>query len=192
MSTYLPPYTDLTPALVAASFRGDERAQRALYEKYYPYARTVALHYASGNADAEDIVQDAFIKLLRDLRQREFKGDFTAYFRRIIVNTSIDHYRASRRRFRLLDRLPRHPQIEKNDALQQLDEQDVYRFLQQLSPVYRLVFNLHVIEGYTHEEIADQLGISTGTSKSNLSKARRKLQKLAGAYFQSENPSHHG
>ena len=193
MSTYLRTPSDTTPALLAAAHRGEERAQRTLYEHFYAYARTVALHYGDTEADAEDIVQDAFIKLLRDLRERPFDGDFTAYFRRILVNTGIDHYRARRRRLRLFDRLREWPVgSTANEGEYALSDQDVYHFLQRLSPVYRLVFNLYVIEGYTHEEVARQLGISVGTSKSNLHKARRRLQQLAGPYFQSDNPLHHG
>ncbi len=193
MSNYLPPLPAQTPALLCAAHRGEERAQRLLYESHYPLARAVALQYADDADSAEDIVQEAFIKLFRDLLVREFRGDFTAYLRRIVVNTGIDHYRAGRRRLRLFDRLrSAPPPVQYNAGEQLLGEHDVYRLLQQLTPAYRLVFNLYVIEGYLHEEIAAKLGISVGTSKSNLSKAKRRLRQLAGPYFQLETDTHHG
>ena len=193
MSTQLPPLPAQTPALLRAAHRGEERAQRLLYQAHYPLARAVALQYADDVPGAEDIIQDAFVKLFRDLLAREFSGDFRAYLRRIVVNTGIDHYRASRRRLRLFDRLRPHEETQVCNAGEHtLDQQDVYRLLQQLTPGYRLVFNLYVIEGYLHEEIAEKLSISVGTSKSNLSKAKRRLRQLAGAYFQLENDTPHG
>lgn len=193
MSITLKPPGDRTQALVAAAHRGDPRAQRQLYDHFYPYARTIAIHYASGADEAEDIVQDAFIKLFNELYRRPFSGDFKKWFRRIVVNTGIDHFRAGKRRLGLLNRLATLPRSStRNEAEHNLEATDVHRFLQQLSPAYRLVFNLYVIEGYRHHEIADLLGISEGTSKSNLAKARRKLQHLAAPYFNLENDNPHG
>lgn len=171
--------------LLEACHRRTEQAQHQLYQQFYPFARHIALQYADDSAGAEDIVQDAFIKLFVNLEMKAFAGDFEKFFRRIVVNTGIDHYRASstRRRFAevLRSNLSRHTA---NNAIRELAQQDVYHFLQRLTSGYRLVFNLYVIEGYSHPEIAQKLGISVGTSKSNLAKARKQLQAVAGPYFQ--------
>jgi RNA polymerase sigma-70 factor (ECF subfamily) len=164
-------------------------AQRRVYQRYYAFARSTALHYGGTSDEVEDIVQNAFIRLFADLQRRPFRGDFPKFFRRLVANQSIDHYRLRNRRRRLFEHwLPtRQRGYARNEAEQDLESEDIIRFLRQLSPRYRLVFSLFVLEGYSHLEIADQLGISVGTSKSNLSKARKKLQRLAGPYFDLQN-----
>jgi len=172
------------PELLEACHRRTADAQRRLYQRYYPFARHMALSYADHELGADDIVQDAFIKLFRHLEADAFSGDFEKFFRRVIVNTGIDHFRAGKRRSVLAESLRRITiKSTVNTAESTLEGQDVHRFLQQLSPRYRLVFNLYVLEGLSHPEIAKRLRISEGTSKSNLSKARKRLRQLAGPYF---------
>jgi RNA polymerase sigma-70 factor (ECF subfamily) len=172
------------PELLEACHRRTADAQRRLYHKYYPFARNVALSYADHESGADDIVQDSFIKLFRYLEADAFTGNFDKFFRRIIVNTGIDHYRARKRRSLLADNLRRVKVGNSVNAAEvELEEQDVFRFLQQLPPRYRLVFNLFVLEGLSHPEIAKRMRISEGTSKSNLSKARKRLRSLVGPYF---------
>lgn len=166
-------------------YRREAAAQEELYRRYYPFARHVALSYADAESGADDIVQDAFIKLFRHLESDSFSGNFDKFFRRIIINTGIDHYRARSTRRRLTDLFRGSVQGHThNTAPERMEKEDVHQFLQQLTPRYRLVFNLFVVEGFSHPEIAKRLGISVGTSKSNLSKARKYLRKLAGPYFQ--------
>ena len=189
MAQYEIPPPDLGGLLLGCS-RNEASAQRQLYDRTYPYAMSVALHYAADRGEAEEIAHDAFVKLFRALHDRPFAGNFQLYFRRIIVNTGIDHFRARKRRRSLLERLmPRSQPPVTNDALRELGEEDVLRIVQRLSPGYRLVFNLFVIEGFSHPEIAERLGISESTSKSNLAKARLKLGKIVGQYFIPDNPS---
>ncbi|MEL6141542.1 MAG: sigma-70 family RNA polymerase sigma factor [Bacteroidota bacterium] len=173
----------LEETLLACHHR-DAAAQRRLYEQYFSFARSIALHYGSNLSEAEEIVQDAFLKLFIRLDQSPFTGDFKKWFRRIVVNAGIDHYRSNRRHRRLVGQLfmNQEPTVL-NEANAHLADEDLYRLLQFLPPAYRLAYNLHVIEGYSHPEIAEQLGISEGTSKSNLSKARRKLKVLAEHFF---------
>jgi len=172
------------PELLEACHRRTADAQRRLYERYYPFARHVALSYADHESGADDIVQDAFIKLFRHLEANAFSGNFEKFFRRVIVNTGIDHFRARKRRSVLRDNLRQLKTINSsNSAEAELEGQDVHRFLQQLTPRYRLVFNLFVLEGLSHPEIARRLRISEGSSKSNLSKARKRLRELAKPYF---------
>lgn len=182
--------TDLD-ALLLACHRQKEDAQRQLYDKFYALAFSVALHYSATRAEAEELVHDAFLKLFRTLAERPFAGNFVSYFRSIIVNTGIDHYRVQQRRKGLLRRFLPTARATQNDALHNLGEQDVLRYIQRLTPGYRLVFNLYVLEGLSHPEIARRLGISVSTSKSNLAKARRVLQASAPSYFASETNADH-
>lgn len=171
--------------LLHECFRREAAAQRQLYVQYYAFARRVALNYAEDDDGAEDIVQDAFVKLYRHLEAAVFSGDFEKFFRRVIVNTGIDHFRARSARRRITARFRRTQDGQtENAAPGKLELQDVHRFLRQLSPRYRVVFSLFVLEGFTHPEIAERLGISVGTSKSNLAKARKQLRGLVGPYFQ--------
>lgn len=166
-------------------YRREAAAQEQMYLRYYPFARHVALSYADDESGAKDIVQDAFIKVFRHLEADAFSGDFEKFFRRVIINTGIDHYRARSTRQRFTERFGRFPKAETtNTAPRKMESQDVQRFLRQLPPRYRMVFSLFVMEDYSHPEIAKRLGISVGTSKSNLAKARKYLRKLVGPYFQ--------
>jgi len=167
-----------------ACHRRDAAAQRRLYEQYFAFARSIALHYGSNLSETEEIVQDAFLKLFIRLDQAPFTGDFKKWFRRIIVNAGIDHCCSNRRHRRLVGQLlmTQEPTV-RNEADAQLANEDLFGLLQLLPPAYRLAYNLHVIEGYSHPEIAEHLGISEGTSKSNLSKARKKLKLLAAHFF---------
>ncbi|MEM6770999.1 MAG: RNA polymerase sigma factor [Bacteroidota bacterium] len=159
----------------------DARAQERLSRYCYAYGITVALYYSSDREEAEEILQDSFLKTFRHLLTATPPSDFKPWFRRVVINTAIDFYRKRQAGWKVF-RLPSRPPAE-NAAISQLNEQDLYLLLQRLPPVYRLVFSLYVLEGFSHAEIAQRLDISIGTSKSNLHKARRKLQKLAGPFL---------
>ena len=173
--------------LAAASAQGRASAQRGLYERLYPYGMSIALHYAGRREEAEEIIQDAFVKLFRQLNKELPKGSVKAYMSRVVINTSIDLLRKRKRQLfteEITDRSIAAAGSDRNTGDDRLQEAEIFRLLQKLPPAYRLVFNLHVLEGYTHPEIAKKLGISEGTSKSNLSKARKKLKHLAAVYYQ--------
>jgi len=173
-------------ALVTGSAQGRPTAQRALYEKLYPYAMSIALHYAGQREEAEEITQDSFIKLFRRLLKQCPDGAIKPYFSRIVVNTAIDLLRKRKRR-ELPEELSQDLSTEgvsRNKGTDDIEREEIFRLLQLLPQSYRLVFNLHVLEGYSHPEIGKRLGISEGTSKSNLFKARRKLKDLAARYYQ--------
>jgi RNA polymerase sigma-70 factor (ECF subfamily) len=169
--------------------QGSTTAQRALYAYCYGYGLTVALFYSGSREEAEEVLQDSFVKLFRYLlREAALPQGLLPYFRRMIINTAIDACRKQQRYGSLS--LPLLPTISYNSAVEQLNQEDLYRLLQRLPPSYRLVFNLAVLEGRSHAEIGQRLGISTGTSKSNLHKARKLLQRMASPYFNlSINPS---
>jgi RNA polymerase sigma-70 factor (ECF subfamily) len=177
--------------LVQASAEGQAAAQRALYERLYPYGMSIALHYAGQREEAEEITQDSFVKLFRHLLRQQPEGAIKPYFSRIVINTAIDLLRKLKRR-----EMPKdlsHSLVatstSRNKGADRIQEEEIFRLLQMLPISYRLVFNLHVLEGFSHPEIGKKLGISEGTSKSNLFKARRKLKALAAAYYQINQPT---
>ncbi|MEL7159887.1 MAG: sigma-70 family RNA polymerase sigma factor, partial [Bacteroidota bacterium] len=146
-----------------------------------------ALHYAGNREEGEEIVQDAFVKFFRKLSKEVPSGNPRTYFGRIVVNAAIDLLRQRKRRPGTVAMDDVHlatAGCERNTGTDELQRQEIYRLLQMLPPSYRLAFNLFVLEGYSHPEIARKLDISEGTSKSNLAKARKHLRRLATQYYQ--------
>lgn len=166
---------------------GSKVAQQALYYQFYSYALTVGLHYSKNKEEAEEIVHDAFLKVFAKMKQFSGQGNFKAWFRRVLINVAIDYSRKNSKKWDISKVAPAEASV-KNEALPQLELEDIWVLLQKLPPSYRMVFNLHVLEGFTHREIADKLGISIGTSKSNLARAKSKLQSLVQAYIKKNNP----
>lgn len=147
-----------------------------LFEQYAGKMMGVCLRYATDAMEAEDMIQDAFIKVFQYISQFKFEGSFEGWIRRIVVNTCIRHLERKKLRFQDIDDHSQHaPQVGPH-AYTHLGEEDLMKLINQLPDGYRLVFNLNVIEGYSHEEIAEMLNIQPGTSRSQLVKARKMLQ----------------
>ncbi len=141
--------------------------------------------YANKQEDAVEILNDGFLKIFREIHHyqpayADVISSFKGWLRKIMVYTAIDHFRKNQKHQMItqLDSVVYHLPTIHEDAVEKLSYEEIIRAIQELSPGYRTVFNLFIIEGLSHEEISGQLGISTGTSKSNLSKARRQLQKI--------------
>ncbi len=163
---------------IAACVAKERWAQKRLYEDNYTVLLGVCLRYANNQEDAMDILHEGFIKILTNIGKYQPGTSLIAWMRRIVVNTAIDYYRMqTRRRTEDLDNA-RDIQTYEPDALSRMTVQEIIRCIQQLSPAYRSVFNLYVVEGYSHREIADMLDITESTSRSNLVKARSKLKEL--------------
>ena len=153
-------------------------AQRKLYEDFYSPLMGVCLRYANHQDDALDILHDGYIKVFRYIGKYQPGTSLIAWMRRIMVNTAIDYYRKkSRRRTEDLD-AAQGVQAQDPGVISILSTSDILECIQRLSPAYRSVFNLYVIEGYSHKEIADLLSITESTSRSNLVKARSKLREM--------------
>lgn len=174
--------TDFDPedplSVVAACKENNPKAQRTLIRLYYGYVKSIALRYSSDDQDADEILNDTFLKVFRKLQQFDVNQPFKAWIRTIAVNTAIDYYRKN-----LLE--PIHQEIDhlplpdlKEDILSRISASEILNLVRKLSPVYRMVFTLYAIDGYSHKEIAEKLGIREGTSKSNLQDARHRLQKM--------------
>lgn len=163
--------------LIKGSIEGDPKMQEALYQKYAPKMYAVCLRYAGNNDDAQDLLQEGFIKVFRNLEKYRHEGSFEGWMRRIFVNTSIEQYRRKVHLNSISEQEERGIEDASVSVLDQLAERDIVQLVQELSPGYRAVFNLYVIEGYSHKEIAELLSISEGTSKSQLARAKSILQK---------------
>jgi len=143
----------------------------------------VCLRYASNAAEAEDILQEGFIKIFKKIDTFRSEGSFEGWVRRIFVNTAIEHFRRRKYLMPVTEKEENTIEGKYTSVLDELAEQDILNLVQELSPGYRTVFNLYVVEGYTHKEIGDILGISEGTSKSQLSRAKVILQDMVRTFI---------
>ncbi len=169
--------------LIEACIKKERWAQKQLYEDHYSKMMGVCLRYSNNKEDALDILHEGFIKVFRNIAKYQPGTSINAWMRRIMVNTAIDFYRKSiRRRTEDLDQAYQ-VSADQPDAVSNCTEKDILAAIQTLSPAYRAVFNLYVIEGFSHREIADQLGITESTSRSNLVKARIKLKAILEAKY---------
>lgn len=162
--------------LIKGCIRNDARCQRMLFDRYAGKMMSVCLRYAKDSMEAEDMIQDAFIKVFQYIGQFKFEGAFEGWIRRIVVNTAIRHLEKKKLQFKDIDDNSQNAPSVDAQAYSQLGEADLMRLISQLPDGYRLVFNLNAIEGYSHEEIAEMLNIQPGTSRSQLVKARKMLQ----------------
>jgi len=162
--------------LINGCLEGSRRMQEELYNRFSPRMYAVCLRYAGNAEEAEDILQEGFIKIFKKLESFRGEGSFEGWIRRIFVNTAIEHFRRKRYLMPVTEKEENTIEGKYVSALDALAEKDIIALIQELSPGYRTVFNMYVVEGYTHKEIADMLGISEGTSKSQLSRAKVILQ----------------
>ena len=171
--------------IIKGCANNDAKCQRILYNKYLGYALKVSFRYVGSYENAANAANDAFIKIFKGFEKFEIRDTknieamLMGWIRKIVVNVSIDYMRKesliSERK--ILNKDAWMKSSASNDGDSQLMYKELIALIKKLSPAYRVVFNLHVIDGYSHQEIAEMLGISVGTSKSNLAKARAFLQK---------------
>lgn len=156
----------------------DRSSQKALYDRYYGYALAVALPFCSLETEAREVLNDAFLKVFSSIEHYDVTLPFRPWLRIILVRTAINHYHKHLQDPEFQDLTDGLELCVEDDYLLKAEVADVLLLLQKLPPAYRLTLNLYALEGYSHQEIADNLGISVGTSKSNLSKARAKLKQM--------------
>lgn len=172
--------------LVRRSLKGDASAQRSLYERYKVPMFRLCLRYARDWPEAEDILQDGFVKVFTDLKNYRFEGALGGWIRRVILNAALMHVRRQKRLFSV-ESLDYAVELDSGgDVLAELNAKALTKLLQQLPTGYRAVFNLYAVEGYSHKEIADMLEIDEGTSKSQLFKARKQLRSMLEDIMTSE------
>ncbi len=171
-----------TPAeehLVKACLNGDREAQRALYEQFKVPMFRLCLRYAKDRHEAEDLLQEGFIRVFSDLHQFRHRGALGGWIRRVMVNVALQHLRRQHRQVPTTDlEAVAFAQASDQDIIGELSAKNLVRFIQQLPPGYRAVFNMYVLEGYSHKEIAEKLGVSVNTSKTQLFKAKAMLRSM--------------
>jgi RNA polymerase sigma factor (sigma-70 family) len=171
--------------LIQGCLNSDRKSQHAIYKMYYGKMKAVCLRYTKDPDTAQDVLQEGFIKVFNNIGRYSGVGSFEGWIRRIMVNMSIDRFRKSKNDILMLGQDTSSEDFE-DEIEEEIDEYDQYDFkpeeiidaMQLLSPAYRTVFNLYVFEDYTHLDVAEALGISVGTSKSNFAKAKRNLKKI--------------
>lgn len=151
-------------------------AQRQLYEHFAATMLGVCFRYTKSITDAEDVLQDGFVKVFRHLNQYRSQGELGAWIRRIMVHTALNYLKTNRKYQNdlMFDDMPLHP-VSTDDPLVQLQAKELSELIRQLPTGYQTIFNLYAVEGYSHIEIAAMLGISDGTSRSQYARARALL-----------------
>jgi RNA polymerase sigma factor (sigma-70 family) len=162
--------------LIKGCIRRDATAQHLLFEKYAAILMTICRRYAGDLYEAEDMLQEAFINIFSNISRFKFAGSFEGWLKRITVHAAIKILQS--RKAQVIGISDNHHQLISRDfnALSDLGAEDLLKLINQLPAGYRLIFNLHIMEGYTHDEIADMLKIKPATSRSQLSKARAILK----------------
>jgi len=163
----------------------DRESQKKIYNSFYSYGMAICDRYTKRKEDSIEIFNDSFLKIFKEIHRYKPAYDdevnsFKGWVRKIMIYTAIDHCRKYNKHYFTaeLDTSLAYFAVEEENAFDMISYDEIIRAIRELSPAYRTVLNLFIVDGFSHEEIANQLGISVGTSKSNLSKARQQLQKI--------------
>lgn len=162
--------------MILGCIREDRDCQLEVFQLYSGKMLSVCMRYARHQMEAEDILQDAFIKVFDNLEKFQYKGSFEGWIRRIVVNTALKNYQKSSFQKERIGLETYEDQALEPEVLSNLGEKEILKLISKLPDGYRQVFNLYVIEGYSHKEIADMLSIGESTSRSQLVKARKILK----------------
>lgn len=176
-------------ALIDGCLKGDRRSQQAIHKLFYGKMKAVCMRYTRDSDQAMDVLQEGFLKVFNNLEKYTGVGTFEGWMRRIMVNLSIDRFRRLKHDLVLLGEQndienwsggtdEESDDSDENEEIYDITPEQIIDAMQQLTPAYRTVFNLYVYEDYTHQDIAEALGISVGTSKSNYAKAKKNMRKL--------------
>ena len=163
--------------LATKCIEGDQRAQRKLFDMYAPKMMGVCLRYMKDHAQAEDVLQDGFVKVFTKLEKYSGDGSLEGWVRIIMVNTALDHLRKTNKFNANISMDEVGYKVESDtDVLASLMEEDLLKLIQEMPTGYKTVFNMFAIEGYSHKEIGERLGVSENTSKSQYSRAKAYLR----------------
>ena len=165
--------------LVNECVSGKVSAQKTFYERFARKMMGVCLRYASSYEEAQDVLQDGFIKVFNNLDRYQNKGSLEGWVRRIMVNTSLDAYRKNKKHQQDVGMDQVEYLVEdKSYIIEDIQADDLLKLVQSIPEGYRVVFNLYAIEGYSHKEIAERLGVTESTSKSQYSRAKKLLRQM--------------
>lgn len=165
-------------AIIEGCIKQKPQSQELLYKQFYSFAMRICLRYANGYEEAVEVLNDGFMRVFTKIKMYNPDLSFPGWLRKIMINTALNHYKKNQKHYHnyQIEQIPDEPAEEV--IMQKFAQEELNAMILKLSPVYRTVFNLYVIDGYKHEEIAELLNISVGTSKSNLSKARANLREM--------------
>lgn len=165
--------------LVKACISGNASAQKEFYDLFAKKMMGVCLRYTNNYEEAQDVLQDGFVKVFTKLSKFVNKGSLEGWVRRIMVNTALDHYRKNKKFQKDVEIDAISFKLEKQEfIIENINAKDLLKIIQTIPEGYRVVFNLFAIEGYSHKEIAEQLGVTESTSKSQYSRAKKMLRKI--------------
>lgn len=173
----------LDTKLLEGCRKGKRKYQKKLYEQYYAYGIGICYRYACNREDAQEILNDSFMKIYKHITGYNEEKSFLPWFRKIIINTAIDFYKTARNHKDSIKTEAVDVEIFDTETLDQLDFKDLLELLNELPGMYRLIFNLYEMEGYSHDEIAEMTGLSASTSRSNLTRAKKILRLRYKQYY---------
>ncbi|MCI4668518.1 MAG: RNA polymerase sigma factor [Bacteroidia bacterium] len=175
-------------ALIKDCVKQKAKAQKELYDLFAPKMMSVCMRYVKSEAEAEDILQEGFLKVFLKIKKFQESGSFEAWIRRIMANTAIDFIRKEKHYLHQLEIKDEILPGQKEDIVASLEAEKLMEIIQQLPDGYRWVFNLYAIEGYSHAEIGEKLGISESTSRSQYTRARALLKKQVSHAYLIKHP----
>jgi len=174
---------EIEKEIISGCIQGDRRSQFRLYEFFYPYLMSISLRYCTGQDQAASAVNTAFLKILNNIKNYDHGQSIKAWIRRILINTMIDEFRKSKKNDRLIAKVDYDKEIavngihlEYNEAELRFNAETLTRFIHELSPLTANVFNLFVMDGFSHKEIGEMLDITEAASKWHLFTGRKQLQ----------------
>jgi RNA polymerase sigma-70 factor (ECF subfamily) len=173
-----------TDTLIVGCMAGDRQAQRLLFKKYFGYAKSICLRYTSFAEDAEEVLNEGFLKVLNNLKNYDEAYPFRAWLRTIMINTAISYNRKYKKHSRDRVDLEDAPYLSlDNDIIGEITAGEILDIIRQLKPLYRDVFLMHAVDGYNHREIAEMLEINEATVRSQYARARAQLKTLISEEF---------
>lgn len=185
-AAHLEGQTDRIDKILNGCRKQRRESQKMLYEEFYGYGMSICLRYADNRDEAAAILNDGFMKIFTNIRQFDLSKPLKPWLRKIMINTAINHYHRKQRSVQFDEMERANQEAETESIISGISYQEIIAMLHKLPPAYRTVFNLFVIEGYKHEEIAKTLGITVGASKSNLFKAKEYLRKILNDFFETD------
>ncbi|TDE10478.1 RNA polymerase sigma factor [Dyadobacter psychrotolerans] len=166
-------------SVIAGCIAGDSQSQRYLFKKYFGYCKSICLRYTSSTEEAEEVLNEGFLKVFNNLKTYVSTFPFKGWIRTIMINTAISYYRKHKKHSENRMALDDAPYIKmEDDVISQITADEILELIQQLKPHYKTVFLLHVVDGYNHREIAEMLQINEATIRSHYVRARVRLQQL--------------
>lgn len=179
---------DLQPYIIdllKGCLKNDRISQRDLYKHFYGYGLSICLRYSDSRDEAVELLNEAFMKTFKSLDKFDFNRTFKPWLRKILINTCINSFKKKKIDF-IVDLEEYKDYATSEEVTSGISYQEILEMIRKMTPAYRAVFNLYVIEGYKHEEIAEMIGISVGASKSNLSRAKKQMQVILKDYFEED------